>query len=121
MPDYLFIRVPFAFLDYEKVGALVFLENLLILIFWAYVGAQGAILCRNAHARGQEKNNPLLPVMFLMMAIILGLVLSITLRDDKEQGFNNVGWGGNEIDAAYSKAVEMEPKNFRNRNPAVRQ
>ena len=31
MPDYLFFRVPFAFLDYEKAGWLVFLENLLML------------------------------------------------------------------------------------------
>ena len=37
MPDYLFFRVPFAFLDYEKAGWLVFLENLLMLSFWAAV------------------------------------------------------------------------------------
>ena len=38
MPDYLFFRVPFAFLDYEKAGWLVFLENLLMLSFWARFG-----------------------------------------------------------------------------------
>jgi hypothetical protein len=42
MPDYLFFRVPFAFLDYEKAGWLVFLENLLMLSFWAYIGMQAA-------------------------------------------------------------------------------
>lgn len=30
-PNYLFFRVPFAFLDYEKAGWLVFLENVLML------------------------------------------------------------------------------------------
>ena len=30
MQDYLFFRVPFAFLDYEKAGILVFLENILL-------------------------------------------------------------------------------------------
>ena len=39
MTDYLFFRVPFAFLDYEKAGALVILENLLMLLFWAFAGA----------------------------------------------------------------------------------
>ena len=45
MPDYLFFRVPFAFLDYEKAGWLVFLENLLMLSFWAYIGMQAAQTC----------------------------------------------------------------------------
>ena len=54
MPDYLFFRVPFAFLDYEKAGWLVFLENLLMLSFWAFIGTQAARLCRHA-ARKSEK------------------------------------------------------------------
>ena len=49
MPDYLFFRVPFAFLDYEKAGWLVFLENLLMLSFWAYIGMQAAQLLRKGN------------------------------------------------------------------------
>ncbi len=45
MPNYLFFRVPFAFLDYEKAGWLVFLKNALILSAWAFLGAQLATLC----------------------------------------------------------------------------
>jgi hypothetical protein len=48
MPNYLFFRVPFAFLDYEKAGWLVLLENLLMLSFWALIGTQTALICRNA-------------------------------------------------------------------------
>ena len=48
IPDYLYFRVPFAFLDYEKAGWLVFLENLLMLLFWAFIGVQAALICRNA-------------------------------------------------------------------------
>ena len=51
MPDYLFFRVPFAFLDYEKAGWLVFLENLLMLSFWAYIGMQAAQLLRKGNNR----------------------------------------------------------------------
>ena len=48
MPNYLFFRVPFAFLDYEKAGALVLLENVVMLLFWAFTGAQAAALCRKS-------------------------------------------------------------------------
>ena len=77
MPDYLFFRVPFAFLDYEKAGALVFLENILMLSFWAFIGTEVAIFCRNSQIKTEEKKNLLLPVVFIMGAIILGLVINM--------------------------------------------
>ena len=39
-PDYLFFRAAFAFLDYEKAGVLVLLENLMMLMFWVFAGWQ---------------------------------------------------------------------------------
>ena len=51
MTDYLFFRVPFAFLDYEKAGALVLLENLMMLLFWAFIGAQCSKLCMRSGRR----------------------------------------------------------------------
>ena len=45
MPNYLFFRVPFAFLDYDKAGWLVYLENAMMLSAWAFVGALLAALC----------------------------------------------------------------------------
>ncbi len=77
MPGYLFFRVPFAFLDYEKAGILVFLENILMLTFWVYIGTQVAVLCRNSQMKNEEKKNPLLPVIFIMAAIIIGLVINM--------------------------------------------
>ena len=55
MPDYLFFRVPFAFLDYEKAGVLVFLENVLMLLFWAFIGTEAAVLCRNSQMKTENK------------------------------------------------------------------
>lgn len=49
MPNYLFFRVPFAFLDYEKAGWQVYLENLLMLSSWAYIGTLTALICRRRH------------------------------------------------------------------------
>jgi len=63
MPNYLFFRVPFAFLDYEKAGALVLLENVVMLLFWAFVGCQAALLCR-------RKGNSLVPVMLVLAAAV---------------------------------------------------
>lgn len=44
--DYMFFKTPFAFLDYEKAAALVFLENILMLSFWAYIGTWVALICK---------------------------------------------------------------------------
>ena len=46
IPDYLLFRVPFAFLDYEKAGILVFMENILILLSWIFTGTWIAVLCK---------------------------------------------------------------------------
>lgn len=46
IPAYLFFRTPFAFFDYDKPGALVFLENLAELFFFAFVGANAVRLIR---------------------------------------------------------------------------
>ena len=53
--DYMFFRAAFAFLDYEKAGALVVLENLLMLVFWAFIGGLGAVLSRSLSRKEQEK------------------------------------------------------------------
>ena len=44
--DYMFFRAAFAFLDYDKAGALVFLENLLMLLAWAFIGDCAAVMCK---------------------------------------------------------------------------
>ena len=59
MPDYLFFKVPFAFLDYDKAGILVFLENLLMLLFWVFIGHQLSLLLTAGSRRDQKKGNPL--------------------------------------------------------------
>ena len=60
MSDYLFFRMPFAFLDYEKAGWLVFLENLLMLSFWAFAGTLAARICIRIHAIKRNKKRRIL-------------------------------------------------------------
>ena len=77
IPNYLFFRVPFAFLDYEKAGWLVFLENLLILLFWVFIGSQTAGILRAAAQKANTRKNPLIPVVAIMASVIIGLFLDV--------------------------------------------
>ena len=52
IPDYIFFRTPFAFLDYEKSAFLVFAENLAALIAFTFLGACAATLIK---ARGTKR------------------------------------------------------------------
>ena len=54
-PDYLFYRVPFAFIDYDKAVPLVLLEALLIAFFWVFAGAQ---LPRLLNSKGDREPSP---------------------------------------------------------------
>ena len=101
MPDYLFFRVPFAFLDYEKAGILVFFENILMLLFWAFTGTEAAVLYRNSQMKTEDKKNPLLPVVFIMGAIILGLVINMIAGSMNKQDFGGAGWKADRSEYVY--------------------
>ena len=76
MTDYLFFCVPFAMLDYEKAAGFVLLENILMLIFWVCIGMQVMNLLIKKGKDQKEKVNPLLPVVLIMSAVIIGFVLN---------------------------------------------
>ena len=93
MPDYLFFRVPFAFLDYEKAGWLVLLENLVMLSFWAFVGTQTALICRNALQKGKTKQNMFLAVSAIAGAVVIGIALAFLFPvADTSTSFGNTDW-----------------------------
>ena len=74
-PDYLFWRVPFAFIDYGKPAALALSEALLIAFFWAFVGAQ----LPNLLTRGTDKGGRLVPLIGVAAACALGAGLTAAL------------------------------------------
>lgn len=55
IPDYIFFRTPFAFLDYDKSAALVFAENLAILITFVFLGAACASLIKASGTKSKRK------------------------------------------------------------------
>ena len=73
-------------------GILVFLENILMLLFWAFIGTEVAVVCRNSQMRTQEKMNPLLPMVFIMGAIILGLIFHMVSGGSDKQDFGGAEW-----------------------------
>ena len=93
MPDYLFFRVPFAFLDYDKAGWLVIIENLLMLSTWVLIGTRAAQLCRVLGRKGGSKENPLVPVVCIMAAVIIGMLFVLAgLSAGKSTAFGNADW-----------------------------
>ena len=101
MPDYLFFRVPFAFLDYDKAGWMVFLENLLMLSFWVLVGTQTALALRNANRRGEPEQNPLAPAVCVMAAIIIGILLQLVIPGGEDTGsFGGADWSAPQAESS---------------------
>ena len=106
MPNYLFFRVPFAFLDYEKAGALVLLENVAMLLFWAFAGCQLALLLR-------KKGNPLLPVTLILAAVVIGLILNTIWPNQNDVGFGS-GWNdfGKNMRSAYRATGQADMRSY---------
>jgi hypothetical protein len=73
IPDYLFFRTPFAFFDYDKTGAVVFLENLAELFFFAFAGANAVRLIRSPGGKKERKASPFIPVLCVVLAILIGI------------------------------------------------
>ena len=71
-PDYLFYRVPFAFLDYDKAAWLVLLEALLIAFFWVFIGAQLPKLLN----RRADTNRKLISLIGILVAVVIGMGLT---------------------------------------------
>ena len=118
MTDYMFFRVPFAFLDYDKPGALVFLENLLQLTTWAFVGDQVGAICRKSARKNAQDNeegehenkNRLMPLVLIMAAAVIGLALNTALPADRDAAEND-GWNKQENSEVKDQTKENSTGN----------
>ncbi len=78
IPDYIFFRTPFAFLDYEKAAALVFLENIAILIAFAFLGAETASFIKAVHSKSEnQKKNRFISAVLVALSLLIGATLII--------------------------------------------
>lgn len=91
IPDYIFFRTPFAFLDFEKAAALVFLENLAILIAFTFLGAETASFIKAAQSKGNaRKFRTFITAILVLAALLIGAAL-IIFTDGKTE--TSPSWG----------------------------
>ena len=77
IPDYIFFRTPFAFFDYEKAAALVFLENLAILTAFAFLGAEIASLIKAGRGKSGSGKKIFISVCLVLLALLTGAAVSV--------------------------------------------
>ena len=101
-PDYLFFRVPFAFIDYDKAIPLVLLEALLIAFFWVFIGAQLPKLLN----RRADKTGKLIAPAGILSAVLIGMGLIFIFPAGNSGGRNEnaAPW-----DPVSGKEVAEEP------------
>ena len=104
MPNYLFFRVPFAFLDYEKSIWLVFLENLAMLGFWGFVGCQTAVLC--LERKNAADTHSALSFCCILASLLLGCVLNASFPGNNDSSFPEAKW---DADSSYTEREQPSP------------
>ena len=73
MHTFLVFGASFAFMDYELNAVYVFIQNILALLFWAFLGTWGAWLAKNAKKHNSKQS------VFHMVLIILSIALGSLL------------------------------------------
>ena len=113
MCDYLFFRVPFAFLDYDKAGWLVFLENLLMLVFWVLTGTEMYHIIRNTSLGTDQKKKRFMPYVSAAVSILIGSLMTFIIPSAETQGtFGNSGWASESQDRTQNEQ-QTEPAETR--------
>ena len=90
IPDYLTFKKHFAFLDYDKSSVLVFGENLAELFFFVFIGANTVRFIRSMSKNQKGKKNPLIPVVCIVTAVIIGVIPNLKSGNKSNQ---TAGWG----------------------------
>ncbi len=89
IPDYILFKTHFAFLDYDKAAALVFLENLAIEFFFSFLGANAVRFIRSLSKKAEPKKNPLVSVVCVLLATLIGIIPGmITPKSGTEPEWN---------------------------------
>ena len=78
IPDYIFFRMPFAFFDYDKPAALVFLENIAILTAFAFLGAETDSFNKAAQSKGNaRKSRTFITAILVLSALLICAALTV--------------------------------------------
>ena len=85
----------------------MFLENLLMLLFWAFIGTQEALICRYTAGKAEKNNHLRLPVVMMMASVIIGNILAYLFPSaDGPMSFGNAGWSAPQAEVAQTREAE---------------
>lgn len=87
--NYITFRTHFAFLDYEKDALLVFLENVSMIIFFAFVGHNVSNIVREI---GKKESKILVPLVYIFSSLIIGFILNMAFSQNE---VNDNSWQNN--------------------------
>lgn len=91
IPGYLFFRMAFGILDYEKAAGFVLLENVLMLLFWVFAGWQIMILLQRS-VNQEKKKKRMLSVVYIGAVVFIGFLLNIAVKPQDSRFGNASGW-----------------------------
>lgn len=95
MLNYMVFKNPFAFLDYEKAWWLVLLENLAMLLAWAFAAYLLSLFLRLITKK--DKRKPALLYLLLLLAVMAsGVVLNTVLNS--QQNSSTPSWSTSQSD-----------------------
>ena len=77
--DYMFFDAVFASFDYNKSGLLVVLENVVMLLFWGFIGAQLSNLCRKTTGNPEQKKQ-MFSICYIITAVIIGQGMNMIIN-----------------------------------------
>ena len=75
--NYITFKTHFAFLDYEKAASLVFIENILMIIFFVFIGHNVSNVIRDI---GKKDNNILKRIVYICVSLIIGFILNMSIN-----------------------------------------
>ena len=75
--NYITFKTHFAFLDYEKAASLVFIENILMIIFFVFIGHNVSNVIRDI---GKKDNNTLKRIVYICVALIIGYIFNMSIN-----------------------------------------
>ena len=86
--NYIFFRTHFAFLDFTMASWLVILQNLAMLLFFVLAG----YVLSEVTQRGRDKKYSPKSLLWLVCAIVTGVVMFFALKESTGSGSDSTGW-----------------------------
>lgn len=103
--NYMLFKTHFAFLDYEKAKWLVVVENLAMLLFWAFVGHTLTKLCQ----KHNSKADLLRPILWLAAVILAAAVMIFALKNKGTQETPG-SWQDAPLPQTATQSVQSAPR-----------